>query len=129
MIKKEDYQKLHNDLLQASEMQVIDDFCIVLAERCGSVVKAWRTVLDPHAVGELLFSEFVEALTSLQWQGNTSALWGALVRRAHGNNRDVVVGLGEISPEDDRIMERFKFWVEDKFGGAIEMFNALTGNR
>jgi len=80
-------------------------------------------------MGELLFSEFVEALTSLQWEGNTSALWGALVRRAHSNNRDVVVGLREIAPEEDWIIEHFKFWLGDKFGGAIEFFNKLTGNR
>jgi len=128
-IQKEDYHKLHHDLLQVSETQVIDDFCGVLTERCGSVIKAWRTVLDPHAVGELLFSEFVEALTCLQWQGNTSALWGALVRRAHGNNRDVVVGLREIAPNNDWAVEQFKFWMEKEFDGAIEMFNLLTHSR
>lgn len=129
IIPKEDYHAVQHDILQASEAQVIDDFCTVLGQLCGSVVRAWRTVLDPGALGELLFSEFVEALTRLNWNGNTSALWGALVRRAHANNRDVVVGLAEIAPEEDRIIERFKFWMESKFGGAIEMFNDLTGNR
>jgi len=128
MIKKEDYHRLHNDFLQASELQVIEDFCSVLAEKCGSVVRAWRISLDPHAVGELLFSEFVESLTSMQWQGNTSALWGALCRRASSNNRDLVVGLREIAPEQDHIIEQFKFWMGVKFGGAVEMFYKLTGN-
>lgn len=127
-IGKEDFDSVHHDLLQASEAQVVQDFCKVLVEKCGSVMLAWRKVFDPRAAGELFFSEFVEALTSLSWSGNTSALWGALVRRAHANNREVVVGLQEISPEDHRIIDRFKFWIEDKFNGAVEMFNALTGN-
>lgn len=126
-IAKEEYYNLRNDLLQASETQVIEDFCAVLRDKCGSVVKAWRSVLDPQAVGELLFSEFVEALTSLHWQGNTSSLWGALVRRAHLNNRDTVVGLSEVSPDDNRALEQFKSWLQQKFDGAIEFFQKLTG--
>jgi CRP-like cAMP-binding protein/Ca2+-binding EF-hand superfamily protein len=128
-ISKEDFQAVRQDFLQASETQVIDDFCQVLTEHCGSVVKAWRVFLDPRAMGELLFSEFVAALTSLQWQGNTSALWGALVRRAYSNNRDAVVGLREISPHNGNVLDSFKFWMEEKFGGALEMFAKLTGNR
>mmetsp|Transcript_69097 Transcript_69097/g.131845 ORF Transcript_69097/g.131845 Transcript_69097/m.131845 type:complete len:962 (+) Transcript_69097:139-3024(+) len=127
-IGKEDYHSVHGDLLPTVEAQVLQDFCNVLREKCGSVLLAWRKVFDPRAVGELFFSEFVDALTSLSWSGNTSALWGALVRRAHANNKEIVVGLQEISPDDDRVIERFKFWVEDKFNGAVEMFNALTGN-
>jgi hypothetical protein len=110
----------------SSETAVIDEFCGFLAERYGSLLKAWRRVLDPTSLSVLLFSEFFEALTRVSWHGDASALWSVLIRRASLNGADCAVGLREISPEDHKLFHSFQSWTVSTFGGPIEMFQYLN---
>lgn len=114
---------------EEEDAQTIQDFCDFLAQRHGYVIRAWRRSLDPNTDGQLLFAEFLEALARVQWHGDTSALWTALQRRAIANTGEQALGLREFSPVDAAAVEQFRSWAVEKFGGAIEMFRELTGNR
>eukprot|EP00448_Togula_jolla_P018310 CAMPEP_0170577264 /NCGR_PEP_ID=MMETSP0224-20130122/4833_1 /TAXON_ID=285029 /ORGANISM="Togula jolla, Strain CCCM 725" /LENGTH=145 /DNA_ID=CAMNT_0010900161 /DNA_START=67 /DNA_END=501 /DNA_ORIENTATION=- len=113
----------------ASGTRIIEDFKGYLEERWGCVVKAWRRVLDPNRDQSLLFPEFIEALTRTGWHGDASALWSSLLNRAMENGEDSAVGLREISPQEYGHIHTFQSWTVEHFGGPIEMFRRLTGNR
>jgi hypothetical protein len=122
-------EKLNDDLLTAFR----DELC----RQYGSVLTAWRRVLDPDGDGELLFREFVEALVRLHWKSNTGELWNAFVTKARARavarggemQSDMSIGLGEISPEDEAYVREVVVWMEEAFGGAIEMFNSITDSK
>mmetsp|Transcript_45527 Transcript_45527/g.145172 ORF Transcript_45527/g.145172 Transcript_45527/m.145172 type:complete len:702 (+) Transcript_45527:86-2191(+) len=114
------------DAESASETRVIDSFCEFLTAKFGSVTKAWRCTLDINRNGSLLFPEFIDALTRVNWHGDASALWSALLGRALRNSDDPAVGLRELSPEDSCCLEGFKDWACQQFGGTVAMFRALN---
>eukprot|EP00927_Polykrikos_kofoidii_P077859 TRINITY_DN74763_c0_g1_i1.p1 TRINITY_DN74763_c0_g1~~TRINITY_DN74763_c0_g1_i1.p1 ORF type:complete len:674 (+),score=111.89 TRINITY_DN74763_c0_g1_i1:69-2090(+) len=110
--------RVHEDL--------VEEFRRTLIERYGSVVKAWRRVLDPKSLGRLFFSELVEALTRVSWHGDAAQLWSDLIRRSGipGGRGDV--GLHELSPSDHAVLQAFHDWVVPEFGGPIEMFQSVV---
>jgi len=107
---------------------LIESFCNDLIVRYGSIVKAWRRVLDPNRHGELLFNEFVEGLARTSYHGDTSALWMALLRRARARGKDHALALFEFSPQSSTLMETFRQWTIAKFGGPIHMFKAMVSS-
>jgi len=114
------------DVEGAMETLVIESFSRFLAERYGSVMKAWRRALDANRNGSLFFSEFIDALTRVSWLGDASALWSALLRRAQRSCEDPAVGLRELSPDDSLCIDSFQSWADQQFGGTISMFRALN---
>lgn len=108
----------------------IGTFRSLLTERYGSALKAWRKVLDPDGDGKIHYSGFAQALSELDWHGNISVLWGALLEKASESSEgEHTVGLEEICSQDDQLLEGFKKWTVEKFDGALNMFRALTQDR
>lgn len=112
--------KGHN---RGEEQDIAAGLVHFLKERFGSVSKAWRRALDPQMVGTLMFSEFMEALARLSWEGDAGALWQVLNSRAEEGNASV--GLREIAPEEFAEIEHFRTWTVSAFGGPIDMFNDM----
>mmetsp|Transcript_43012 Transcript_43012/g.98859 ORF Transcript_43012/g.98859 Transcript_43012/m.98859 type:complete len:770 (+) Transcript_43012:94-2403(+) len=112
--------------IEWAQAKEIDSFRDYLTRTYGSVHKAWRRVLDPDDAGDLLFSEFVEALARAGWEGDTTGLWNALVARSRSMAGDVAIGLREIVPEDHALLLQCRDWVTETFGGALAMFSVLT---
>mmetsp|Transcript_43351 Transcript_43351/g.81418 ORF Transcript_43351/g.81418 Transcript_43351/m.81418 type:complete len:776 (+) Transcript_43351:86-2413(+) len=121
-----------NQLQQLQQLQQLEDderidrFGTFLIETHGSMIKAWRRVLDPLHDSELFFSEFVEALARASWVGDTPALWSALTRRSQAHRGELSVGLREICPELSDVIENFRMWTVDRFGGPIDMLHTLN---
>jgi len=119
-----------NPLEEAKEAETVADFCQFLAKHYGSVLKAWRFILDPSGDGELLYPEFIEAVASMPpWYGDVTILWTGLMRRARAYADDSVVRLRELSVEDAECLDNFKQWADMAFGGALEVFKAATDGR
>jgi len=113
----------------ASETEIIA-FCQFLEQHYGSILRAWRYVLDPNGDGELLYPEFIEVVAAMPtWHGDVTALWTALVRRARSHSEDMVMRLRELSVVDYQCLEDFRKWADVAFGGVLEVFKAATDAR
>lgn len=111
----------------AAEAEIVDAFCIFLAKHYGSVLRAWRSVLDPNGDGEVLYSEFIEVVASMpKWHEDVTALWTALMRRARAHIDDAVLRLRELSVVDYQCLEDFRQWATAAFGGVLDVFEAAT---
>jgi len=110
------------------EAALVERFHGFLTQQYQSLLKAWRRVLDPHREGELFFSEFIEALARMGWQGDTSTLWNALVKRTSAKEGVPTLRLQEVSPTDYAYIKEFQDWTIDSFGGAVDMFNSMTAD-
>ncbi|CAK0811858.1 unnamed protein product [Prorocentrum cordatum] len=80
------------DAEQAAAM--LQKFRDYLRKRYGSLVKAWRTYLDPDGDGKLQFTEFCAKCREMGFQGNLKALWLSLDEDGTG-----YVSLDELDPE------------------------------
>jgi len=69
-------------------------FKVLLRERYGSTVSAWRTILDGDGNGVLSFNEFCIGCRKLAFQGNVKELWQQLDGIADGH-----VTLKALDPE------------------------------
>lgn len=113
----------------ASETEIVA-FCHFLEQHYGSILRAWRYVLDPNGDGELLYPEFMGVVAAMPtWQGDVTALWAALVRRARSHTEDTVLRLRELSLVDYQCLEDFRKWADVAFGGVLEVFKAATDER
>eukprot|EP00930_Biecheleria_cincta_P031522 TRINITY_DN21877_c0_g2_i1.p1 TRINITY_DN21877_c0_g2~~TRINITY_DN21877_c0_g2_i1.p1 ORF type:complete len:719 (+),score=126.57 TRINITY_DN21877_c0_g2_i1:73-2229(+) len=114
----------------AKNVEAIISFCSFLTERYGSALKAWRKVLDPRGDGKIYYADLAQALSRLGWHDNITFLWTALLEKASRNSEgEHTVGLEEICPKDNKLLEGFKHWTVEQFDGALNMFSALTQNR
>jgi hypothetical protein len=120
-------QEIDQKLKEIHATRTIESFCSFLASRYGCVLGAWRRALDPDGDGELLFTEFIDALVRTSWHGDTGELWSSFVTRANAAEGEVSIGLKELSPVDHDILEGFRCWMDERFGGAVDMFEALAG--
>lgn len=110
--------------------EAVEHFRGFLVERYGSVLKAWRRALDPNGQGRLFFYEFVGALSNMSWQGDTSVLWSALLASHEGDREgECTVSLRELSEEHWRRLDEFRQWTIERFGGPVDMFEALNESR
>jgi len=82
---------------------VMGRFRAFLGQKCGNLVRAWRTELDPAGDGKLQFTEFCGRCRQIGFLGNLKALWLSLDVDDTG-----YVGLNDLDPEAIILFEDFK---------------------
>jgi hypothetical protein len=101
----------------------LDAFRSMLVERYGSIVSAWRSVLDADGNGRVSFNEFCKGCRSLSYNGNVEELWSSL-RDAKGDageqyNGQEKIGHVELEVLDPEAANRLRS-LRDFFLGKYE---------
>eukprot|EP00929_Paragymnodinium_shiwhaense_P116402 TRINITY_DN8590_c0_g1_i1.p1 TRINITY_DN8590_c0_g1~~TRINITY_DN8590_c0_g1_i1.p1 ORF type:complete len:1661 (-),score=510.83 TRINITY_DN8590_c0_g1_i1:48-5030(-) len=90
----------------------LQGFKKVLIQRFGSIVAAWREILDKDGNGRLSFGELAEGARLANFAGDVRALMRELDTTKTG-----LVTLEELDPESWQVLVSFRSFLVDKFGG------------
>jgi len=126
---KEDYESLRFRLQKRRSAggvhtREVDRFLRMMRDRGGgSIALAWRRYFDSDGDGELSFTEFCRALSSLQYRGDVPSLWRDL-----GGSRANTLGLEALDPDNAAILETFSRWCNTVKGGPIEVFRSIDSD-
>lgn len=108
--------RAHRDeTLERATMSLIQ----MLRERGhGSVLRGWRRELDPDGTLEATFADFCRAAARMGFAGDTQELFG-------GDLSPRNLTLAEFTPHEGHLVDRFRHWVKNVFGGPLPMFAVL----
>lgn len=105
----------------------------------GSLMKGWRCVLDPGGDMYVGYQSFCETMAVFHFHGDVS-LFPRLhqeevaMPRKHGSKRSSTAGLASLSgvitfeyvaKKEGKLIERFKRWINEKFGSVRSLFSAM----
>lgn len=100
--------------LSIAPPQLIDtlaEFKELLWRKYGSMMGAWRNLLDADGSGKITFMEFCQAARSVGYGGNLKALWAELDEDNSG-----FISLKELDPDTYELVEAFNKFLHDKYG-------------
>jgi len=84
----------------------------------GCFLRGWRRELDHQGKLEVDFQDFAKCARRLHFEVNTDLLFGL-------DDDHSTMTLEELSPQDGLLLDRAKWWIQDKFGSTQDMFRAL----
>jgi len=88
----------------------------------GSVLRGWRRELDPDGSLDLNYHEFVRSCARLGVDVDVMRLLSL-------DGQPSSLSLSELIPEEGGLVERFRQWLKEKFGGPIGMFTAFADDQ
>eukprot|EP00434_Breviolum_minutum_P009136 symbB.v1.2.008047.t3/scaffold502.1/size262339/1 len=88
----------------------------------GSLMRGWRTTLDPEGELQVDYDDFCRVTGSWKWVGDINALFGGDGDLDH-------LQLSEIAPKEGKLMTNFMKWVKEEFGSPAGFFCALDANK
>lgn len=86
----------------------------MMLTRYGTMLAAWRQLLDPQEKGKISFSELCEAMRFIGYSGNLKAAWVELDPDLTG-----YFTLKELDPKVDAIIKDYKELVRQKHGNLV----------
>mmetsp|Transcript_44166 Transcript_44166/g.105708 ORF Transcript_44166/g.105708 Transcript_44166/m.105708 type:complete len:740 (-) Transcript_44166:82-2301(-) len=89
-------------------IEEFEDLCI---RRFGSMLGAWRQVIDWDANGKITFNEFCNALRRLGYAGDFRGLW-----RKYDTNQNGHISLKEMDPETDELISSLLNLLTERYG-------------
>lgn len=84
----------------------------------GSFLRGWRRELDPDGSFDVNFIDFCSTAQRIGFTGDARALFGTDANPKY-------LDLAELDPKRGNLMQRFREWVRDMFGGPVEMYSAF----
>jgi len=91
----------------------------ILIERGrGSLLRGWRRELDESGDLQVTFQDFCRHALRLNFTGDIYAVFGQ-------DDDLFMLDLGEIAPDLEALVIRFRYWSKDMFGGLAETFSAF----
>lgn len=105
-----------------SRQEALNSFRSYLKKNYGPTYHAWRSTLDLDGSMNLQRIELFKVCRTIGWKGDVRALWQALDYDCSG-----AAGLEQLDPGCARMLARFKFWAESKFGSkpAFHLWRSL----
>eukprot|EP00746_Dinoflagellata_sp_MGD_P112022 gnl/MRDRNA2_/MRDRNA2_48898_c0_seq1.p1 gnl/MRDRNA2_/MRDRNA2_48898_c0~~gnl/MRDRNA2_/MRDRNA2_48898_c0_seq1.p1 ORF type:complete len:1345 (+),score=318.81 gnl/MRDRNA2_/MRDRNA2_48898_c0_seq1:55-4089(+) len=100
-----------------------DDFIKLLEKKYGSVIRAWRRVLDADGNGSLSRSEFFLNVRSVGFKGNIEELWRQFELDLSGS-----LSLEDLHPESQKECEDFYDCVFNSLGGLDKAFQSADND-
>lgn len=89
-----------------------------LAERGGgSALRGWRKELDPDGSLDTSFLDFCKAASRMKIQVDALKLFG--------EDSPQSLSLHELAPVQGGLVDKFRKWMDERFGGPTEMFMAF----
>lgn len=88
----------------------------------GSLMRGWRTTLDPEGELQVDYDDFCRVTGSWKWVGDINALFGGDGDLDH-------LQLSEIAPKEGKLMTNFMKWIKEEFGSPAGFFCALDANK
>lgn len=89
-------------------VEEFEDLCV---RRFGSMLSAWRQVIDWDANGKITFNEFCNALRRLGYAGNFRGLW-----RQYDKNGVGHIALKDMDPETDTMISSLLNLLTERYG-------------
>lgn len=83
----------------------------------GSFLRGWRRELDADGSLDVNFQDFCVAAQRIGFTGDIKLLFGSNT----GNSK--FLSLEDLSPEIGKLMKRFREFVQDSYGGPVEMYS------
>jgi len=88
------------------------EFKQALTQRYGTIVAAWRQLLDIDGNGRLSFGELSNACRVMHYYGNVTEAWNELDKDHSG-----LLSLDELDPETESMLRDFRQYLVSHFGG------------
>lgn len=95
-------------------MKSLEDFKACLLVRFGSLLGAWRELLDRDGHGHVSFGEFSIALRGLGYQGNIKTVWKSL-----DHDRSGFISFWNLDPQIAEAISSFKAALRDMYGNLL----------
>jgi len=102
-------------------MRAVQSFLSFLRRQYGCIFAAWRLSWDMAGEMSVTRKVFFAGCRAMQWRGDLSALWRALDADDNG-----FTTLGDIAPNEARVMAQLKRWMTRVFGDAKTMMRCLN---
>jgi Ca2+-binding EF-hand superfamily protein len=121
--KAEQEQTKSRSIDWRSAEAALENFKQFLKRRHGSYIRAWRVDLCPEEQPDTMVlskGELFKALHEIGWVGDVRLLYKILDKDDSG-----YIALSELDPEGAEGLAHFKYFIDDKFGGAANAFKAL----
>jgi len=90
----------------------LKDFKDNLIMRFGTIVTAWRAVLDTDGNGRLSFGELCNALRQMSYHGDMTQLWNELDKDSSG-----LISLDELDPDAETRLRDFREYLAGHYDG------------
>lgn len=111
-------------LLAQPDRRAMQNFRLLLLEKFGSFVLAWRQLLDQDGTNRVSWNEFEKACKSLGFKHSIEGTWRALDEDASG-----WISLKEVDRGSHDMLESFKHWADKNFGSVSLAFNSLDKDK
>uniref|UniRef100_A0A7S4S6F6 EF-hand domain-containing protein n=1 Tax=Alexandrium monilatum TaxID=311494 RepID=A0A7S4S6F6_9DINO len=112
MSRREEFAKAcQTDKDQEVLIDTIEQFEGLCVRRFGSMLSAWRQVIDWDGNGKITFNEFCQALRRLGYAGNIKGLWTQYDKDNNGH-----ISLKEMDPETDTMISSLHNLLTEKYG-------------
>eukprot|EP00746_Dinoflagellata_sp_MGD_P007616 gnl/MRDRNA2_/MRDRNA2_115102_c0_seq1.p1 gnl/MRDRNA2_/MRDRNA2_115102_c0~~gnl/MRDRNA2_/MRDRNA2_115102_c0_seq1.p1 ORF type:complete len:799 (-),score=132.77 gnl/MRDRNA2_/MRDRNA2_115102_c0_seq1:573-2969(-) len=92
----------------------------LLTRRCGTMIRAWTTLLDVNNSNRLSWREFYQACQKLKYTGNVGGAWRVLDKDLTG-----LISLKQVDHASYDVLLSFKEWADQFYGSVQNAFAAL----
>ena len=109
-----------------------ENFRLSLLEKFGNFIRSWRLGMDFNGDLELSFDEFCTALDQMKFRCDVPQLWKSFDVGGEGGEEDEGDGcitLAEIDPPSGAILNGWRKWIYNEFGGPLNFFRELDKHK
>jgi len=103
----------------AKRPKEVQEFLKMLRMNFGTVVRAWRLVLDVKSCGRVDFRQFIAGIRKIGWSRNARTLWFNL-----DVPQSCYVSLYELDPTAANALDRFRYRCTSQHGSMEAAFQA-----
>ncbi|CAE7270801.1 unnamed protein product, partial [Symbiodinium pilosum] len=95
-----------------------------LLRKYPSYLTAWRQLLDRDGSNVVAWDEFESAAQRIDFEGDLAGAWRCFDADVSGS-----ISLRELDPVSSEILEEFKNWADEEFGGVRAAFEILDEDK
>lgn len=111
-------------LICKSNPQAAQEYKENLLLKYPSYLAAWRQLLDRDGSNVVAWDEFESAAKRIDFEGDLAGAWRCFDEDVSGS-----ISLRELDPLASEILEEFKAWADEEFGGVRAAFEILDEDK
>lgn len=110
-------------LVEEPSEQAATELKRLMLQKYGSLLRAWRLLLDTDSTNEVCWMEFVLACKAIRFCGNVGGAWRWFDQDAGGS-----ISLKEFDPKTADLLTSFKVWAERWNGSVENLFKSVDAD-